>query len=146
MEQVLDAVEVQVVEVDLAIAVGIGMGRITALEERVEDLVLEGPRVVERAADGDVCERDGRLQDLLVGGAREEVGDLAEHAEDLVRTGVAEVAQEIAATAGGRRERHGRSGGGGARGGRGRGGGAKGPRGGAGGAGPGGLNTPGGGR
>src|SRR5258708_17898830 len=88
------------------------MGRITALAERVEDLVLEGPRVVERAADGDVRERDGRLQDLLVRGAREEVGDLAEHAEDLVRTGVAEVAQEIAAADGGRRERHGGSGGG----------------------------------
>src|SRR5260370_21746652 len=101
------------------------MGRITALEERVEDLVLEGPRVVERAADGDVCERDGRLQDLLVRGAREEVGDLAEHAEDLVRTGVAEVAQEIAAAAGGRRERHGGSGGGGGPGARGRGGGVR---------------------
>ena len=52
VEHAVDALEVKVVDVDPAVAVGVWLQRVATLEQRVEDLVLEGGRVVDRVADG----------------------------------------------------------------------------------------------
>ena len=96
VEHALDPAEVEVVDVNRAIPVRVWVQGVPTLKEGVEYFVLEHFREVQRVAHGDVGKRNLLLLEPL--GLRnrgEKIGDLAEHAHDLIGSRGTEVLDQV---------------------------------------------------